>query len=557
MTALIVTGGPVFDGERLIDARAVAVRDATIVAVGTLAEARAVAPGADELDAAGGLIAPSFADAHVHLGLVALEALDCTLDDAGSEAACLERVRRHAEALTDPQAWVRGGGWRAEWFSGGTPSRAALDAVVPDRPVLLLDSDRHGGWANSRALALAGIDRTTPDPPDGRIVRDPDGEPQGTLREGAVDLVGRIAPEPSPGALAPGIRTAAEHLLALGITGWQEAALASFGSIPDFTDAYHLALTAGLRGRPTGAIWVPRDLTPAGVGAFVAGVRARAAQGDAAGFRTRTAKLMLDGIVESKTALLRDGYPDGSAGLRYFSDELVHAVVAALNAEGVSVHVHAIGDGAATQALDAFAAAGASPPGVRNHIAHLQVVNPADVPRFAATGTTVNAQAFWACRNEVMRTVTEPLLGPVRAAWQFPFGSLRRTGATLAMGSDWPVSAPDPWAAIAVAVTRREVGADVAVAPLGVGEELPLEAALAAYTSGSHELIGDGTVGRIRVGAGADLAVADRDPFSAPAAEIGATRNAWTIAAGEVVAGRDGAAHAHGSGAASACPACG
>lgn len=552
MTALIVTGGPVFDGERLIPATAVAVRDGIIVAVGSLADARAAAPGADELDAAGGVIAPSFADAHVHLGLVALEALDCSLDDAGSEAGCLERVRTHADSLDDPQAWVRGGGWRAEWFAGGTPSREALDAIVPDRPVLLLDSDRHGGWANSRALALAGIDRTTPDPPDGRIVRRADGEPQGTLREGAVDLVGRVAPEPSAAALAPGIRAGADHLISLGVTAWQEAALASFGSISDFTDAYHLALAAGLRGRPTGAIWVPRDLTVDGVDAFVAGVRERADAAHATGFPTRTAKLMLDGIIESKTAALADGYPDGSAGLRYFSDELVHRVVAALNAAGLAVHVHAIGDTAVTQALDAFAA-GAAPTGVRNHIAHLQVVNPRDAPRFAATGTTVNAQAFWACRNEVMRTVTEPLLGPVRAAWQFPFGSLRRAGAALAMGSDWPVSTPDPWAAIGVAVTRREVGVADAE-PLGSGEELPLSAALAAYTSGSHELIGDGTIGRIRAGAAADLAVADRDPFAGAPEEIGFTRTAWTVCAGEVVG-----AHTHAGserGRATACPAC-
>ncbi|RKS93258.1 hypothetical protein DEU37_0661 [Microbacterium sp. AG790] len=553
MTALIVTGGPVFDGERLIPAQAVAVRDGTIVAVGSLAAARAAVPGADEVDAAGGVIAPSFADAHVHLGLVALEALDCSLDDAGSEAACLERIRAHAASLTDPQAWVRGGGWRAEWFADGTPSREALDAVVPDRPVLLLDSDRHGGWANSRALALAGIDRTTPDPPDGRIVRGADGEPQGTLREGAVDLVGRVAPEPSPAALAPGIRAAADHLISLGVTGWQEAALASFGSIPDFTDAYHLALAAGLRGRPTGAIWVPRDLTMDAVDAFVAGVRARADAGQATGFSTRTAKLMLDGIIESKTAALQDGYPDGSAGLRYFPDELVRSVVAALNAAGIAVHVHAIGDAAVTQALDAFAAAGTAPTGVRNHIAHLQVVNPHDVPRFAATGTTVNAQALWACRNDVMRTVTEPLLGATRSGWQFPFGSLRRAGATLAMGSDWPVSTPDPWEAIGVAVTRREVGVADA-APLGAGEELPLSAALAAYTSGSHELIGDGAAGRIRVGAAADLAVADRDPFVGAPEEIGFTRTAWTVCAGEVIA-----AHTHTGaerGRATACPAC-
>ncbi|WP_061782328.1 amidohydrolase [Microbacterium hominis] len=555
MSELIVTGGAVFDGVQRIDAEAVGVRDGVIVAVGARDEVRRGLPHADELDAAGGLIAPSFADAHVHLGLVALEGLDCTLDDTGSERGCLERIRAHAEALADPQAWVRGGGWRAEWFAGGTPSRAALDAVVPDRPVLLLDSDRHGAWANSRALALAGIDRTTPDPPDGRIVRDADGEPQGTLREGAVDLVGRIAPQPGPDALAPGIRTAADHLLSLGVTGWQEAALASFGSIPDFTDAYLLARAAGMRGRPTGAVWVPRDLTVDAVADFVAGLRERADRADATGFPTRTAKLMLDGIVESETAALRGGYPDGSRGLSYFPDEVVHAVVAQVNAAGIPVHVHAIGDAAVAQALDAFAAAGPAPHGVRNHIAHVQVVDPADVPRFAATGTTVNAQALWACRSEVMRTVTAPLLGPQRSAWQFPFGSLWRSGAALAMGSDWPVSAPDPWAAIGVAVTRREAD-HPDVDPLGADESLPLAVALAAYTSGSHALIGDGAAGRIRVGAAADLAIADRDPFAGADDEIARTRNAWTIAAGHVIDARRHSGAASADVSAQACPAC-
>lgn len=229
--------------------------------------------------------------------------------------------------------------------------------------------------------------------------------------------------------------------------------------------------------------------------------------------------------------------------------------MAGLNAAGIPVHVHAIGDAAVTQALDAFAASGAASRGVGNHIAHLEVVNPADVPRFAATGTTVNAQALWACRSEVIRTVTEPLLGPERSTWLFPFGSLWRSGAALAMGSDWPVSAPDPWAAIAVAVTRREAG-HPDVDPLVAAEALPLEVALAAYTSGSHALIGDGASGRVRVGAAADLAIADRDPFAGPAEEITRTRTAWTVVAGEVVSGQahPEAGHRH---AGAVCPACG
>lgn len=511
-------------------------RDGEIVAVGARADVRAALPDADEFDARGGLILPSFADAHVHLGIAAAESLGCELSDATGAEDCFRRIAAHATASTG--AWVRGGGWRAEWFAGGTPTRQQLDALVPDRPALLQDSDRHGGWANSAALALAGIDAHTPDPADGVIVREADGSPAGTLREGAVNLVGRLVPPPSDAELGSGLVAAADELLARGITAWQEAALGAFAGIPDPTGGYLSALASGaLRGHPTGAVWVPRDIDPGAVADAVAALVERAARTTAAGLPTRTAKIMLDGIVESQTAALAEPYPDGGRGLRYFPDEVVRAVVAGCNAAGLAVHLHAIGDAAVRQGLDAIeAAAPADRARVRNHMAHLQVVDPRDVPRFAELGVTANLQPVWACWGPVMRDLTRPLLGAARTDAQYPFGAFDRAGVDLAMGSDWPVSSLDPWPGVGVAVTRRAPGtpADTDDPPLGTGQELTLDRALRAYTRGSHALIGHDRGGLLRVGAAADVIVADRDPFAGPPAEIADTRIVATAVAGRI-----------------------
>lgn len=372
-------------------------------------------PGA-ELDAAGGLIAPGFVDAHVHLGLAALDALRCDLSTATSVAELAARVR--AFAASSDADWIIGGGWDPLLFPVSGPAVALLDDLVPDRPAFFLNADHHGAWVNSRALVLAGVDAATPDPVDGRIERAPDGAPTGMLHEGATQLVARILPAPRSGDLAAELARSARALHAAGITGWQEAALGEYGGIPDVTGAYRTALAAGtLAGHATGAIWVPRDLGEDDVDAFVASCAARRDASAGSGFATTTAKIMQDGIIETRTAALLEPYADGGAGLRYFRPELLARLVPALNAAGFAVHVHALGDRAARDALDAFAhVRDADRRRVRNHIAHLQLVDPADVPRFAALGVTANLQPYWACETPLLRAQTLPALGAQRAA---------------------------------------------------------------------------------------------------------------------------------------------
>lgn len=515
---------------------AIGVRDGRIVAIGDLADVRAaVGHGAEEIDAHGGLVTPGFVDAHVHLGVGAVDALRCDLAGAASPAEISERVSRFVSTQTG--AWIVGGGWDPTLFAASGPRAADLDALVGDRPALLLDADHHAAWASSAALALAGVDARTPDPADGRIERDATGAPSGTLRDGAVQLVARLLPEPPTDDIARGILRLSRQLLAAGITGWQEAALGAYGGFPDFTDAYLQLRAAGtLQGRATGALWVPRDLTEDGVEAFVARTVERAAELAAAGFPSATAKLMLDGIVETRTAHLLEPYCGfAERGRSYFAPELTVRLVSALNAAGIAVHVHAIGDAAVRDALDAFAAV---PDGVRrsvrNHVAHIQLIHADDVPRFGDLGVTANAQPFWACASALARQSTLPLIGPARADELYVFGSLARHGAALAMGSDWPVSTFDPWQGIHVAVTRRPPGEPDAE-PLGPDESLSLRQAIHAYTAGSATLLGLGS-GRLSVGEPADLAIADRNPFAGPDEAIHDTRTAITVLGGSVVA---------------------
>ncbi|MFS0794189.1 amidohydrolase [Microbacterium sp. 1P10AE] len=536
MGSLVIANGVPFIPDARIPGRtAIGIRDGVIAAIGEIADVRAeVGPGAEELDAGGGLVTPGFVDAHVHLGVGAVDALRCDLAGAASIDEIDTRIRAFAAEHGD--AWVVGGGWDPTLFPAAGPRADHLDALVGDRPALLLDADHHAAWANTAALERAGLDVRTPDPEDGRIERDVAGRPSGTLRDGAAQLVARLLPQPRTEDVARGILRLSRDLLAAGITGWQEAALGAYGGFPDFTDAYlRLLTTGGLEGRATGAQWVPRDLTEEGIEAFVAATVERAARLTAAGLPSATAKLMLDGIVETRTAHLLEpycGFEDRGRG--YFSPALTTRLVAALNAAGIAVHVHAIGDAAVRDALDAFAAVPtADRRAVRNHIAHIQLIHADDVPRFAALGVTANAQPFWACATALARQSTLPLIGPDRGDELYVFGSLSRSGADLAMGSDWPVSTFDPWQGIHVAVTRRPPG-EADAESLGPGESLPLAVAIDAYTRGSAVLLGVGS-GVLRVGERADLAIANRDPFTGPEDAIHETRTAATVLGGTVV----------------------
>ena len=548
-TVLVLRGGAAFDGHTYRPGHGVVVAGGRVRAVALDADlASYVATGerVEEVDLAGGLVLPGFQDAHVHPVQGGLLRLRCDLAELETREDYLEAVASYAAAHPELE-WVIGGGWTMSVFGTAGPRADDLSAMVPDRPVVLVNRDHHGTWVNRRALELAGIDRHTPDPPDGRIERDADGEPTGMLHEGAMHLVDHLVPPISQDDLYAGLLEAQSYLHGFGVTAWQDAILGEYAGGADASPAYLRAVEAGtLTARVRGALWWRRDLGEEQVDDLIER-RERYTRGRLV---AGSVKIMQDGIAENFTAGMTTPYLDAcghatdNLGLSFVDAAALQRHVTRLDAEGFQVHVHAIGDRAAREALDAFAAAcAANGPAAsernRHHIAHLQVVHPGDVPRFAALGVTANIQALWAHYDDQMVEMTIPYLGEERSTWQYPFGDLARAGAHLAAGSDWPVTTPDPLAAIHVAVNRWAYGEEgrAGSEPFLPEQALTLEQALAASTSGSARTNHLDETGTLAPDALADLAVLDRDPFAGDPAEIGATRVRATYVDGERVHG--------------------
>ncbi len=553
---LIFGGGAIYTadstGRRLVlasgadgrPADSVAVADgkiAVVAAAGDSVLRDLTGPRTERVSLGGRALLPGFQDAHVHPAFAGVTMMGCNLIGASTLAEALDRIRAYAAAHPE-QEWIAGGGWRMEWFERGTPSRSQLDQVTGSRPSFLLNRDGHGGWANSRALELAGFDARTPDPADGRFEREPDGSPQGTVHEGAADLVGAFVPKPTFDDRLAGLLLAQRHLHERGVTAWQDAIIGEYLGSQDPLPVYLAAARSGqLTARVRGALWWDRA-RGAGQIEEIAG---RRESGQAGRFTAGTVKIMQDGVAENFTAGMLEPYLDACGcqtsgrGLSHVEPEELGAHVTALDALGFQVHFHAIGDRAVRECLDAVTAArvanGANDH--RHHLAHLQVVHPDDVPRFAALGVTGNMQALWAAHEPQMDELTIPFLGPERSARQYLFGDLLRSGARLAAGSDWAVSSANPLRAIHVAVNRSLQGSTGAEAePLLPEQHLTPEQAFAAYTIGSafvNHL--DDVTGSIEPGKLADLIVLDRDAIAGPAAEVGSTRVLATYVEGESV----------------------
>lgn len=527
---IVFTGGRVFVADSARSwASAVAVRGDRITAVGHDVSGH-IGPETEIVDLAGRLLVPGFQDAHVHPVWGGLDMLRCDLSADSTSEQYLARIEAFAAAHPDDE-WVLGGGWMMSAFPGGTPSAADLDSVVPDRPAFLPNRDGHGAWVNSRALQLAGITRETPDPDDGRIERDATGEPTGTLHEGAMTLVNRLLPPEPAERLVEALLTGQRYLHSFGITAWQDAIVATkYGDAGDPLPAYVAAGANGLlTGRVVGALWWDRHLGLEQIDDLVAW---RAAS-DSGRFRATSVKIMQDGVAENFTAAMLEPYSDGhghhtdNSGISFVEPAVLNEAAIRLDALGFQLHFHAIGDRAVRECLDAVEAARLAngPSGNRHHISHIQVIHPDDVPRFRELDVTANMQMLWATLEPQMVELTLPFLGDPRSSWQYPFGDLLRSGAMLAAGSDWSVSSPNPLAAIHVAVNRQSAPSEWEgdYPPFLPDQALDLGTALVAYTAGSARVNGFDETGTIRVGAFADLALLDRDPFAAPAAEIGLT----------------------------------
>ncbi|MEV8273157.1 amidohydrolase [Microbacterium sp. NPDC077184] len=546
---LVFHGGPVFTADTVRSrAHAVAVSGGRIVAVGGDEVRDLIGPRTEVVDLGGRLLAPGFQDAHVHPVWGGLDMLRCDLAEYGDAPAYLAAIDRYVAAHPDDE-WILGGGWQMSAFPGGTPTAEALDAVTGARPAFFPNRDGHGAWVNSAALRAAGIDRDTPDPADGRIERNPDGSPSGTLHEGAMALVNRLLPEEPLERMTEALLVGQRYLHSFGITAWQDAIVGPYGDAGDPAPAYLRAAAEGtLTARVVGALWWDRA---AGLEQIPI-LQERRERYRGGRFAATSIKIMQDGVAENFTASMLEPYGDGhghptdNSGISFVDPEILSRAVPILDADGFQVHFHAIGDRAVRECLDAVARA-VEQNGRRDnrhHIAHIQVVHPDDIPRFRELGVAANMQSLWATYEPQMVDLTLPFLGEPRSAWQYPFGDLLRSGAVLAAGSDWSVSSPDPMAAIHTAVNRKaapghEEGEYDAFLP---EQAIDLATSLAAYTAGSawvNHLEAD--TGTIEVGKFADLALLDRDPFAGPADLIGTTRVLQTFVEGERVYAADDA----------------
>jgi predicted amidohydrolase YtcJ len=533
MVDLALVNGKVWTGDAARPwAEAVAVRGERIYAVGTTAEMRLLAgPGTKLVDLGGALVLPGFIDSHTHFltGGFALKSIQ--LHEARSREEFIARVAAKAREL-GPGRWILDGNWDEERFSPPElPRREWIDAVTPDNPVCVSRIDLHTSLANTVALRLAGINRLTPSPPGGEIVKDPaTGEPTGLLKDTASEMVLARVPEPAFAEKLEAAEASLRHAAERGVT-----------SVNDMADASSFEVFQELerRGKLTTRINVYVPVTEVET---LARLKVKSPFG---GARLKLAGLkgFVDGSLGSATAYFFEPYADApdKSGLLHahmFPEGVMEERIREADRAGLQVAIHAIGDRANSLLLDFFerTAAANGPRDRRWRVEHAQHLRPADLARFGRLGLVASVQPYhliddgrWAERK----------IGPERVRTTYAFESLRRAGATLAFGSDWTVAPLEPVLGIYAAVTRRTLDGEN---PGGwvPEEKVSVEDAVRAYTvNGAWAQFAENEKGTIAAGKLADLVVLDRDIFAIPPEAIGEARVRLTVFDGCIVFGTD------------------
>jgi len=483
------------------DVDAVGVRGGAIIGLGASDElAGRCGAGCTLVDARGGFLMPGFQDAHVHLygaGMASFE-----LDVSVGSVPKIQKALAAWAAAHPRDPWILGRGFYYGALSS-PPTHADLDAVVADRPVALTDHSGHNVWANAAAIAAAGIDNTTPDPPGGKIVRDSAGAPTGTFEDAATALVLGKVPPYSDGDIERFIAAGEKLSLSAGVTASQG------GPVPLKVAKAYARLDAQGKLRQRAFLWAPLGVSDDVFQQWIAFASGLPKDGKV---HLVAFKGFADGVFPSRTAALLQPYADAPAtsGDLYMPADRLAPLVARANGAGYAVAVHAIGDAAVRATLDGFELARATTPTTLvNRIEHVCLVDPADVPRFAALGVAASVQPIWIAEASSSAMV-ESRLGAARAARLYPWRSLADAGATLLFGSDMPASdQDDPVAGLYGAVTRRTASD----ALLGPDQALDPALALRAFTAAPAEAIGlGGSLGKLAPGQDADLLLLARDP---------------------------------------------
>ncbi|MFQ5547446.1 MAG: amidohydrolase [Woeseia sp.] len=532
----------VFQGGRIytLDARrswaqAVAIRGKEIAFVGADEGAiEYIGPDTRVVDLGGRMMLPAFQDIHIHPVTSGMDALAVDLVDYEAVEEYVAAIRSYADENPD-ESWILGSGWSMAAFGpGAVTDRKLIDAVVSDRPVYVRSADGHTGWANSKALELAGITSDTPDPPNGIIDRDPDtGEPVGSLQEGAMELLTAHIPPASPEALTAGMRYSIDLLNSYGITSIQSAFvhephLNAYRALDDRKELTLRVVTALIWDDNRGEEQI-EDLER---------LRTEYTKGRV---RATSVKFWQDGVMENYTAALLEPYigKGDARGIAMVEPEALKGAVAKLDALGFQVHFHAIGDAAIRQCLDAVEEARNQNGdlGNRHHISHLQLIHPDDIPRFRELGVIANFQPLWALADDYQVELTMPYLGPERSRWQYPIRSVQNAGGMIAFGSDWSVSTANPFPQIETAVTRLGAFGETDQ-PFYPEERIDLPSAIAAFTINAAYVNNiDDVTGSVEVGKLADLIVLDQNLFEVEQADISDTRVLLTLMEGMPVYG--------------------
>jgi predicted amidohydrolase YtcJ len=468
-------------------------------------------------DGRGATMLPGLIDAHGHVMGLGFQQLTLDLSATGSLAQAQAAIRAYAAKYPD-RRWIIGRGWNQEkWGLGRFPTAADLDEVVADRPIWLERVDGHAGWANSKAMELAGVTASSKSPPGGRI-EIMGGRPSGIFVDAASELIGKFVPVPRPAERDLALAEAQKKLLSQGIT-----AIADMGTTIEDWQSYRRAGDAG---------WLTIRIFgyAAGIDQMVAiaGPRPTPWLYDDK-LRLGGVKLYLDGALGSRGAWLKKPYADapGQTGLQFLASAEIRNLMVRASMDGFQTAVHAIGDAANAEVIGAIEElADTFAKDQRWRIEHVQIVDPVDLPKLGKFGIISSMQPVHQTSD---RTMAEARLGPDRLQGAYAWASILKAGGRLAFGSDVPVESADPFAGLATAITRE----DAAGQPFGgwrAEERVSREQALAGFTIGAaHAAFAEDKVGSLTPGHRADFVLIDVDPLLASPSELrkAVVRETW------------------------------